>query len=269
MDLEAAAAALEGAFPGPARALLVLGSGLGPLAGAVEGAIEVPFGEVPGLPATGVAGHAGRFVRGRLEGVEVLVQSGRHHAYEGRGPDVVAAPVRVAAALGVEILVVTNAAGGIRRDLVPGSLVVLDDQLNLTFGSPLIGPVRAGEPRFPDMSTPFDPGLQTMAEDAALEEGIRLVRGTYAGVKGPSFETPAEIRMIQRLGGDVVGMSTVPEVLVARALGLRVLGLSLVTNRAAGLGGGPLSHGEVMETAAEAGRRMEAVIRGVLRRLGR
>lgn len=264
LELDEAVEALRDRVPEPVRVLLVLGSGLGGLSDDVEDRVEVPFEDVGGLPAAGVSGHAGRFVAGRLKGRAVLVQSGRFHLYEGRSLNVVAAPVRIAAELGAEVLVVTNAAGGISRGLEPGSVVLLDDQINLTFRSPLTGPAQRGEPRFPDMSAPYDPALQEVALQSARARGVRLARGTYAGVTGPSFETPAEIRMLARLGADVVGMSTVPEVLTARARGMRVLGFSLVTNRAAGLGEGALSHEEVMETADRAGRKLGDVVRSVL-----
>ncbi len=178
--------------------------------------------------------------------------------------EIVAAPVRVAAALGVEVMVVTNAAGGIHRTLSPGSLVLIDDHLNLQARSPLIGPVHGTETRFTDMTEAYDAALRERALDAARRLGIRLERGVYAAVTGPSFETPAEIRMLSALGADVVGMSTVPEVLVARASGLRCLGFSLVTNFAAGRTGETLDHEEVIEVAAEAGGRLEALVRAVL-----
>jgi len=191
-DVREAAAALAGRIPVDPRVHLVLGSGLGGLAGAVEEAVSVPFRELPGLPATSVAGHDGRYVAGVLEGVPVLVQAGRYHLYEGHSREVVVAPIRIGAALGVEILVVTNAAGGIDRRLEPGSILLADDHVNLQFRSPLAGPVREGEPRFPDMSAPYDPELQELALDAAVEAGVVLRRGVYCAVLGPSFETPAE-----------------------------------------------------------------------------
>ena len=163
-------------------------------------------------------------------------------------------------------MLVTNASGGIRRDLVPGALVLLDDHINLQFRSPLVGPVQEGESRFPDMSRPYDVELLRLAREEALREGIEVTTGVYAGVLGPSYETPAEIEMLHRLGADVVGMSTVPEVIRARALGMRVLCLSLVTNLAAGRSGDPLNHQEVMEAGARASDAMERLIRGVVAR---
>jgi purine-nucleoside phosphorylase len=246
------------------RVLLILGSGLGPLADAVDDARAIPFTDLPGFPPAGVAGHAGRFLGGRIEGAPVLVQQGRYHFYEGHPDAVVAAPVRLAHALGVEILVVTNAAGGIREDLEPGSLVLIHDHLNMQFRNPLRGPVQEGETRFTDMTTAYDPELRAKASRAAAALGLELHEGVYAAVPGPSFETPAEIRALGRLGADVVGMSTVPEVLVARALGMRCLGFSLVTNLAAGRSGQALNHTEVMEVGARAGHRLEAIIRALL-----
>lgn len=247
---------------------VVAGSGLAPmLLEGIRNPVDVPFQKVPGLPAAGVEGHPGRFVGGRLEGGEVLVQAGRFHVYEGLSPEVLTAPIRMAAHLGARTVILTNAAGGIRADLEPGAVLVLDDQVNLTFESPLAGRPSPGEPRFPDMSAPFDSSLQALALEAGLKRGVRSVRGTYAGVTGPSYETRAEIRMLARVGGDAVGMSTVPEVLVARALGLRVLGLSLITNRATGRGGSGPSHRDVIRAAEEGGRRVSVVVRGVLEAL--
>jgi purine-nucleoside phosphorylase len=225
VDITAAAAALRarlGGRPTPETSV-VLGSGLGNVAAAVEDPVVVPFTDVPGFPAAGVAGHAGEYVYGTMGSRPVLVQAGRFHHYEGHAMDVVAAPVRVAAALGVRVLVLTNAAGGVDPELEPGDVVLLEDHLNLMFRSPLIGPTRAGEERFPDMSEPYDAALRRAALAAAERLGVPLRTGVYAALTGPSYETAAEVRMLGRLGADVVGMSTVPEVIVARALGLRCL----------------------------------------------
>ena len=243
---------------------LVLGSGLGGLAERVEDAVHVHFNQLPGFPRTSVEGHEGCFLVGRVAGVPVLVQSGRFHFYEGVGADVVAAPVRVGRALGARTLVLTNAVGGIRRDLVPGSIMLVDDHINLGFRAPLAGPVAEGEERFPDMSRPYDPALMALAETAALEAGVPLTRGTYGWVGGPHFETPAEVRALRVAGADVVGMSTVPEVTVARAGGQRVLGFSVVTNAAAGLGDGAIDHEEVMGYGAVAGEALGALLEGLL-----
>lgn len=246
---------------------LVLGSGLSGLADLVEDPVPVDFRDLPGFPAPTVEGHAGRFVSGRLEGVPVLVQAGRFHLYEGHDPALAAGPVRVGHRLGARTLIVTNAAGGIRRDLAPGSLMLLDDHIQLQFRSSLRGPVHPGEGRFPDMSRPYDPELGRLAGQVALDLGIHLTSGTYAAVLGPSYETPAEIRMLERMGADAVGMSTVPEVVAARALGTSCLGISLVTNLAAGRSLEPLDHAEVVAVGREAGRRLASLLRGVLARL--
>lgn len=230
--------------------------------------MRIDFGELPGFPEAGVAGHAGRFVLGRLAGVDVIFQSGRFHVYEGHSPAVVAAPVRTMAALGVQDLVLTNAAGGVDPKLDPGDLVLIRDHLDLMFHSVLAGPVRRGEVRFPDMSGPYDEGLANLAREVARAAGIHLRSGVYAAVTGPSYETAAEIRMLRRLGADVVGMSTVPEVLTARAGGVRCLGLSMVTNKGTGLSRGPLSHEEVVAIGRSAGRAVARVVEGVVGRLG-
>jgi purine-nucleoside phosphorylase len=234
---------------------------------AVEGGASVRFDELPGLPASTLIGHPGRFVGGKLGGVDVLFQCGRYHFYEGHAPEVVAAPVRIAAAAGIAALVLTNAAGGVRADLAPGDLVLIDDHLNLMARNPLIGPERPGEARFPDMSSAYDPEFRELALAAAHEAGIALARGVYAALLGPSYETAAEIRMLARLGADVVGMSTVPEVLVARAMGVRCLALSVVTNKGTGLAPGPLSHEEVVEVGRSAGRRLARLLELLLPRI--
>jgi len=261
-----AASVLRAVLGGDPDALIVLGSGLADLVDAVEDPTVVEFGDIPGYPVTSVAGHSGRYVFGRLGGKNTLVQVGRFHAYDGHSTDVVVAPVRIAAALGVGTMIVTNATGGLRAHMPPGSLVLLDDHINLMFRSPLAGPVHGSESRFPDMSRPFDPELQALALEAAQENGIELQQGVYAGVLGPNYETPAEVRMLASLGADVVGMSTVPEVITARALGLRVLGFSVVTNPAAGLGCGDsvLTHHEVLEMGKGAANRLGTIVQGVL-----
>lgn len=263
-DVARAADLLRGRLPAPPRVLLVLGSGLGALAEEIEAAVRIPFEEVPGFPPPRVVGHAGRLVGGRLEGVDCLALQGRFHLYEGHTAAQAALPVRVAAALGAEVLLVTNAAGGINADFSPGDLMIIDDHLNLMGQNPLVGAVREGEERFPDMSQPYDAELRALALKVAGGSGIPMVRGVYAAVLGPSYETAAEVRMLQRLGADAVGMSTVPEVVAARALGVRVLGISLITNPAAGLLPTPLDHAEVVAAGREAGSRFSALVRGVL-----
>jgi len=266
VDITAAADTLRarlGDRPTPDIAV-VLGSGLGSVASAVMDPVIVPFIDVPGFPAAGVAGHAGQYVYGTMGSCPVLIQAGRFHHYEGHAMDVVAAPVRVAAKLGVRVLVLTNAAGGVNPELEPGDVVLVEDHLNLMFRSPLIGPTREGEERFPDMSEPYDAALRKAALAAAEELGVPLRTGVYAALTGPSYETAAEVRMLGRLGADVVGMSTVPEVIVARALGLRCLAFSMVTNKGTGLSPEPLSHVDVQEVGARSGRVVGDLIQAVI-----
>lgn len=261
--VSAARARLDGLRP---EVAIVLGSGLGALAQAVEAPVTLPYGEIPGFPTTAVAGHRGELVAGRLEGVPVLLQNGRFHLYEGHGSDAVALPVRLFASLGVMTFIVTNAAGGLRLTFEPPVLMLIADHINLMWQNPLLGPVADGEVRFPDMSSPYDPGLRAAAREVARQRGIALEEGVYAAVLGPNFETPAEIRMLQRIGADAVGMSTVPEVLVARARGMRVLGISTIANYAAGITPNPLSHEEVLAAGKRASRDLEMLVRGVVRR---
>jgi purine-nucleoside phosphorylase len=262
-----AAAYLEGRLEERPTVALVLGSGLGALAEAVDNAVVVPYADIPGFAATTVEGHAGRLVAGVLEGVDVVVFQGRHHGYEGHDPADLATPVRTAAALGAKTLIVTCAAGGVTRRLAPGRLMLLSDHINLMGRNPLVGPVREGEARFPDLTDAYDPALRQRARAAAAELGMELAEGVYAAMLGPSFETPAEIRMLERMGADAVGMSTVPEVIAARAVGLRVLGIALITNAAAGVVERPLDHEEVMEAGAAASPELQALVRGILARL--
>lgn len=266
-DILGAAAYVRGRLSVVPDVVIVLGSGLGHLVEEVEDAVSIPFGNIPGFPETSVVGHAGRYVAGRLGGRNVLLQAGRYHVYEGHPGEVVGAPVRLAAALGVRFLFLTNAAGGVDPVLEPGDVVLLNDHLNLMFGSPLIGPMVPGETRFPDMSEPYDGALRAVAREVAEQEGILLHEGVYAALTGPNYETAAEVRMLGRLGADVVGMSTVPEVLVARALGLRCMALSMVTNKGTGLSSEPLSHAEVVEVGRRAGRTVARLLEGVLRTL--
>ncbi len=266
-DIEGAAKVLGEALSESPTVMVVLGSGLGHLAERVENPTEVEFGELPGFPASTVPGHAGWFVGGTLSGCPVLLQSGRYHVYEGHPMDVVVAPVRVAAALGVGTLVVTNAAGGADPDLAPGTVVLIRDHLNLMFRSPLIGKVRPGEPRFPDMTSAYDPELRRLAAEVASELGIPLSEGVYAALTGPSYETPAEVRMLRTLGADMIGMSTVPEVIAARSAGLRCLGFSMVTNKGAGYTDQSLGHDEVIEVGRRAGASLASLIEGVFGRL--
>jgi len=249
------------------RAAIVLGSGLGALAGKVDQRRVLAYRDIPGFPQPTVAGHSGELVFGSLDGVPVLLQSGRFHLYEGHDPAVAALPARLFGELGIGVLILTNAAGGIRPTFKPPLLMLIADHLNLMFRNPLLGPVASGEQRFPDMSATYDPGLRQTARDVALERGIALEEGVYAGLLGPNYETPAEIRMLARLGADAVGMSTVPEAIAARARGTRVLGISTITNLAAGISPTKLAHEEVLEAGRAVADRLESLIRGIVARL--
>ncbi len=228
---------------------LILGSGLGMLADEIENPVKIKYESIPGFPVSTVEGHAGQLVCGTLMGVHVVAMQGRFHFYEGYELDAVTFPVRVMKELGVEKLVVTNAAGGVNPDLNPGDLMLITDHINNTGQNPLIGPndSKLGV-RFPDMSTGYDKALQKIAHDVAKQMNLDLKEGVYVWNTGPSYETPAEIRMLQKLGGDAVGMSTVPEVIVARHAGMDCLGISCISNMAAGILNQPLSHNEVIET---------------------
>lgn len=248
---------------------LILGSGLGALAERLESPVTLPFRAIPGFPPMSVSGHAGRLVAGTLGATRVIVAAGRYHVYEGHSLDVVALPTRVLHAAGVRTLFVSNAAGGINRTLRPGDLMIIEDHINLMSRTPLAGQARDGETRFPDMSAPYDPALVAALRESALDVGVPVVSGVYAALPGPSYETPAEVRMLAQLGADAVGMSTVPEVLVARALGMRVAGVSCITNLAAGLSGAPLDHGEVLEVTARAAERFEQLVTAFVQRVAR
>jgi purine-nucleoside phosphorylase len=249
------------------RVAIILGSGLGFLADEVDNPIRIPYSTIPGFPEPGVAGHKGELVGGTLEGVPVLVQAGRFHLYEGHPAEVAGLPTRVFAELGIGILIVTNAAGGVRRTFPGGTLMLIADHINLMWRNPLAGPSLPGEQRFPIMHAPYDEELRKLARLVARESGIRLEEGVYAGLLGPSYETPTEVRMLEKLGADAVGMSTVPEVIVARSRGMRCLGFSSITNPGAGISAAPLSHEEVLEASKEIARGLSIVVKGVLSRL--
>lgn len=247
---------------------LILGSGLGGLAEEIEDATILPYGDIPHFPQSTVPGHKGRLVIGRLAGAPVVAMQGRFHYYEGYSMEQVVRPVRVMAQLGVKTLIVTNAAGGVNESFSPGDLMLIVDHINLFGTNPLIGPnEEAFGPRFPDMTEAYDKRLRALALQAAEELGIRLQQGVYMGLSGPTYETPAEIRAFRVLGADAVGMSTVPEVIAARHLGLRVLGLSCVTNMAAGILPEPLSHEDVVRVSAEVGPKFSALIKAILAKL--
>jgi purine-nucleoside phosphorylase len=248
-------------------AAIILGSGLGGLAGRIVDAVTIPFAQIPGFPPATVVGHTGALLAGWLARQPVVALAGRFHMYEGHDARLAALPVRVMHALGARTLIVSNAAGGLRRTFRPGDLMLIDDHNNLMFRNTLIGRVERGELRFPDMSQPYDPALRALARASGLDAGVPLEEGVYAGLLGPSYETPAEVRMLERLGADAVGMSTVPEVIVARALDMRVLGISCITNLACGLSATPPSHEDVLAAAGRASAQLESIVTGVVSRL--
>ncbi len=241
---------------------IVLGSGLGGLADDVEDPVTIPFAELPGWPAATAPGHLGRLLLGRLGGTPVVLLQGRFHVYEGNDPGLVVQPVLLFRQLGAEIVVLTNAAGGVDPAFGPGTLMVISDHLNLTGRTPLLGP-NADEigARFQDLTDAWSPRLRVALKAAGVAAGVELEEGVYAGLLGPQYETPSEVRMLRTLGADAVGMSTVLECIAARWAGLEVCGVSLVTNAGAGYSGEPLSHEEVMAAGAEAGPRLARVIR--------
>lgn len=250
---------------------IILGSGLNGLADSVQDAVVIPYGDLPHFPVSTVEGHAGRFVIGLLEGKPVLVMQGRIHFYEGYTMGQVTLPVRVMQRLGIPSLIVTNAAGGVAPDFTPGDVMLITDQLNLVGMAglnPLIGPnIDELGLRFPDMSQPYDREYFDLARKAAAENGMTLREGIYAGLSGPSFESPADLRFLRMAGADAVGMSTVPEVIIARHGNMRVLGLSGISNKANLDGSTITSHVEVMEAGKVITPKIEMIVRGVLRAL--
>ncbi len=245
---------------------VILGSGLGGLANAIENALRIPFGDIPGFPEATVVGHDGVAIVGNLGKRDVVALSGRFHMYEGHPAAVAAFPVRVFHAMGVRELFVSNAAGGISSRLAVGDLMIISDHLNLMGANPLVGAAQEGETRFPDMTDAYDPGLRKVLRTTAEKLDIPLREGVYAGLLGPSYETPSEVKMLRLLGADAVGMSTVPEVIMARALGIRVAGISCITNAAAGVTGSALSHAEVLETTRRVSGAFEALVTEYLAR---
>ncbi|CAH0345617.1 purine-nucleoside phosphorylase [Bacillus sp. CECT 9360] len=264
--LEKAASFIEGKLDGKPEIGLILGSGLGVLADEIENPVKIPYEEIPEFPVSTVAGHAGQLVLGDLSGKKVVAMQGRFHFYEGYSMDKVTFPVRVMKLLGVEKLIVTNAAGGVNEEFRAGDLMLITDHINNTGTNPLIGSndERFG-PRFPDMSEAYSKNLQAVAKEVAGKLGIDLKEGVYVGNSGPTYETPAEVRLARMLGGDAVGMSTVPEVIVARHCGLNVLGISCITNMAAGILGQPLSHEEVIETTEQVKSSFLSFIKEIVR----
>ncbi|CAN5726418.1 purine-nucleoside phosphorylase [soil metagenome] len=247
------------------RVAVVLGSGLSDLARSLSGAEPVPYSHIEGMPQSSVAGHEGALYAGEIEGIATLVFAGRVHLYEGHDARLVTAAVRGAVEAGSEVVVLTNAAGAINEDLEVGAPCLISDHINLTGQNPLVGHNDDSiGPRFLDLTHTYDPALRDLARsvDPSLREGV------YAGLTGPTYETPAEVRMLRTMGADLVGMSTVLEAIAARYLGARVLGVSVVTNPAAGIGGRPLDHDEVKAAGATAGERLEALLTGAISRLG-
>lgn len=246
---------------------IILGSGLGGLASEIDDAVSVSFADVPGFPAATVGGHAGAIIAGKLGGRQVIALAGRFHMYEGHSPQLAAFPVRVMHALGARTYFASNAAGGIRRDLSAGDLMIIEDHLNLTGVNPLTGHVEDGDERFPDMSAPYDGELRSLLKSSADRVGVKVQEGVYAWLPGPSFETRAEVRMLEKLGADAVGMSTVPEVIVARAMGMRVAGISCIANAASGVTDAPVLHTDVLEVTARAAKGFQELVREFVARL--
>ncbi|MCD8508952.1 MAG: purine-nucleoside phosphorylase [Bacillus sp. (in: Bacteria)] len=245
---------------------LILGSGLGDLADEIEDSVIIPYGEIPHFPQSTVAGHKGQLVMGRLEGKSVLAMQGRFHYYEGYSMGEVTFPVRVMKMLGCESLIVTNACGGMNEAFKPGDLMLINDHINFTGANPLIGPnIEELGPRFPDMSHAYTPHLKDQAMKIAESLGLPLQRGVYAGVSGPTYMSAAELIMLRKLGGDVVGMSTVPEVIVARHMGMNILGISCITDMAIGETIEGITHEEVMEVAARAKPQFKGLVRALLK----
>jgi purine-nucleoside phosphorylase len=250
---------------------LILGSGLGSWATRLEDAVTIDYGDIPGFPRSHVVGHAGRLVIGKAPGggPMCVAMQGRVHLYEGHTAAAVAFPARVLITLGARTLIVTNAAGGLRPEWAPGTLMLIRDHIDMLRDHPLRGPNddRLG-PRFPDMTRAYAPELRAMVREVAAARGVALEEGVYVAMPGPTYETPAEVRMLQIVGADATGMSTVPEVIVASQMGARVIGISCITNKAAGITGEPLSHQEVTETAARVRGQFEGLLDGVVARLG-
>ncbi|TCP69914.1 purine-nucleoside phosphorylase [Baia soyae] len=245
---------------------LILGSGLGDLADKVENKVTIKYDEVPHFPVSTVEGHAGQLVLGTLAGKQVIAMQGRFHFYEGYSQQDVTFPVRVMKALGVETVLVTNAAGGMNADFHAGDLMLITDHINMTGSNPLIGPNFAElGPRFPDMSTAYTPELVEVAKRVAADQGVTVQQGVYAGISGPTYMTPAELIMLRNMGGDAIGMSTVPEVIVARHAGMKVLGITCITDMAIGEALEPLTHEQVVEVANRTKPIFMNLVQGILK----
>ncbi len=250
------------------RVAVVLGSGLGGVADAVEEAVEIPYEEIPYFPVSTVEGHAGSLISGSLGGIDVLLMKGRFHFYEGYSMQEVTLPVRVFSMMGIQSLILTNAAGGAAKHLSPGTLMIINDHINLLGDNPLYGSNedRFG-PRFPDMTNIYTPAYIEIAKEAAREMDLKLAEGVYLALRGPSYETPAEVRMLTKLGGDALGMSTVPEAIVARHCGMKILAFSCITNFAAGMSDQEIHHGEVIDVGNKAGKQLADLIIRIVPRL--
>jgi len=250
------------------RVAIVLGSGLSDVAQAVRDAVEIPYQQIPHFVQSTVEGHAGKLILGECGGVEVAVMKGRFHFYEGYSMEEITLPIRAFSLLGIRSLILTNAAGSIDKRLAPGSLMIISDHLNLMGENPLLGPndARFG-PRFPDMTEVYSDSYIALALEAAKEIGLELPQGVYAGLRGPTYETPAEVRMLRTLGADAVGMSTVPEAIVARHSGISVLAFSCLTNYAAGLSDAAINHEDVIEIGKAAGKKLAELILKIVPRL--
>ncbi|MDE5412053.1 purine-nucleoside phosphorylase [Alkalihalobacillus sp. MEB203] len=261
-----AAEYIRGKFDKKPQIGLILGSGLGVLAEEIENPVKIPYDQIPNFPVSTVEGHAGQLVLGTLQGKDVVAMQGRFHFYEGYSLEKVTFPVRVMKELGVKTVIVTNAAGGVNESFQAGDLMIISDQINNMNQNPLIG---RNDPefgvRFPDMSNAYSPSLRSLAKKVAGSLNISVQEGVYVGNTGPCYETPAEVRMIRKLGGDAVGMSTVPEVIVARHSGMEVLGISCISNMAAGILDQPLTHDEVIETTEQVKEHFLSLVKNIVK----
>jgi len=245
---------------------IILGSGLGPLANEIENPKEISYTDIPNFPPSTIPGHEGKLITGKIEGKNVIAMKGRFHYYEGHEMDIVTLPIRVFSKLGIKNLIVTNAAGGIRDSFNPGTIMIINDQISLFCPSPLRGPnLDEFGPRFKDMTEVYSNSLITLANESAKKVGVEVENGVYSYFRGPQFESPVEVRAIRTLGGDATGMSTVPEAIVARHCGMSTLGISLITNKAAGLGANQLNHNEVMETAGHSEKNMILLVKKIIK----
>lgn len=265
VKIAASVAGLQKKITAPPEIALILGSGLSTMAEDIEAKYYIPYMDIPHMPISTVEGHINQFVVGQLMGKKVIAMQGRFHYYEGYNLQEVTYPIRVIKQLGIEVLIVTNAAGGINKKFQVADLMLIEDHINLMGNNPLIGPNDSSMgPRFPDMNEAYNLKLRQIAENEAIKQGITLQKGVYAGLTGPTYETPAEVRYLRTIGADAVGMSTVPEVIVAKYLGIKVLGISCITNLAAGLLEQPLSHEEVMAVGIKVRDKFSRLIKGII-----